>query len=269
MPARSGNRPVKRLRLDPSKPFAWNVKKRLAARRLAEGELPDGKIAAEAEVTPGTLSGWKRHPDFMAMVEAYIQEIGSLADRHEIGRRAARVARLNRSWRDMQQVIKDRAAAAKAAEEAAARLTVLGGDLPGAPYPPEFVGPLPADGYYATPEGVTAAGARTGLLVRTEKVIGSGANARIVQEYAVDTALLKELRETEIQAAKELGQWSERQEVEVTLPAVRQVVVRSREEAKALLARLEGGALPALPPPEEELRRAPKSLERLVQENTQ
>ncbi len=50
-------------------------------------------------------------------------------------------------------------------------------------------------------------GGETGLLVRRIKSIGSGPTAREVEEYAVDTGLLNELREHEKHAAQELGQW--------------------------------------------------------------
>jgi hypothetical protein len=64
------------------------------------------------------------------------------------------------------------------------------------------------------PDGTEeAAGGSTGLLVRTEKVIGTGDKATKITEYAVDTALLKELRAHEQQAAQELGQWLEKKEL--------------------------------------------------------
>jgi hypothetical protein len=49
-------------------------------------------------------------------------------------------------------------------------------------------------------------GGRTGLLVRQIKVVGSGANQKLVPEYVVDTGLLREIRATAQQAAEELGQ---------------------------------------------------------------
>ena len=52
-----------------------------------------------------------------------------------------------------------------------------------------------------------AAGAGTGLMVLTVRFLPSGGR---VEEWAVDTALLKEMRETEKQAAQELGQWVEK-----------------------------------------------------------
>jgi hypothetical protein len=59
-----------------------------------------------------------------------------------------------------------------------------------------------------------APGASTGLLTRTQKQIGAGNSAVTVEEYQVDTRLLKELREHEKQAAQELSQWSEKARAE-------------------------------------------------------
>ena len=56
-------------------------------------------------------------------------------------------------------------------------------------------------------------GGNTGLLVRQVKGIGKGEDFQVVEEYAVDTGLLRELREHEKQAAIELGEWTEKQDV--------------------------------------------------------
>jgi len=58
-----------------------------------------------------------------------------------------------------------------------------------------------------------APGADTGLLVRTFKQVGRGEDARVLEEWAVDTGLLAELRQLEQLTAKELGQVIERSEV--------------------------------------------------------
>ena len=56
------------------------------------------------------------------------------------------------------------------------------------------------------------AGGDTGLLVRTEKVIGTGNSAQHITEYKADVAVTKEIRELHKQAAQELGQWVEKNE---------------------------------------------------------
>lgn len=57
-------------------------------------------------------------------------------------------------------------------------------------------------------------GGETGLLVRQVKLSATG---REVVEFVVDTGLLKELRETNKQAAQELGQWVEKQDQQLTV----------------------------------------------------
>ena len=55
-------------------------------------------------------------------------------------------------------------------------------------------------------------GGETGLLVRQEKVIGTGNSAQHIVEYKADVAVTKEIRELHKQAAQELGQWIEKNE---------------------------------------------------------
>ncbi len=57
------------------------------------------------------------------------------------------------------------------------------------------------------------AGGRTGLLAHDKKGVGAGPAAEVVDVFEVDTGLLKELREHEVQAAKELGQWIEKSDL--------------------------------------------------------
>ena len=65
----------------------------------------------------------------------------------------------------------------------------------------------------ADPEMTGVPGGRSGFIARQVKAVGAGANQRIVSEYVVDVALSRELRGVLEQAAKELGQWTERQEL--------------------------------------------------------
>ena len=59
--------------------------------------------------------------------------------------------------------------------------------------------------------GIT--GGRSGFIVRQFKVLGVGASQKMVPEYVVDTALSRALRGVMEQAARELGQWTEKQEL--------------------------------------------------------
>ena len=62
--------------------------------------------------------------------------------------------------------------------------------------------------------GGAAPGSKTGLLVKTLKVVGTGKDQYEIEEWQVDTALLKELRAHEQQAAQELGQWTEKAQID-------------------------------------------------------
>ena len=61
----------------------------------------------------------------------------------------------------------------------------------------------------ADPNNQSAPGANTGYMVRNVKQIGGGDTAQVVEEFVLDTGLLRELREIEKQAAIECGDWFE------------------------------------------------------------
>lgn len=100
-----------------------------------------------------------------------------------IANKQNRIDRLNDDWRRM-QTLRDARAEAGKARRVREEQAVL------------------------SPEDV-AAGTETGLLVRQEKPTLHGT----IVEYAFDRALLAELRAHEEQAAKELGQWTEKREL--------------------------------------------------------
>ena len=68
------------------------------------------------------------------------------------------------------------------------------------------------DARAADPETLKAPGGNTGLLVHSQRMFGSGPTAKLVNEYELDGALLREMREIEKQAAIEMGQWNEDRE---------------------------------------------------------
>ena len=94
------------------------------------------------------------------------------------------------------------------------------------------------------PAMATAAGGKTGLLVRTVKMIGSGPNAYEVEEFGFDAALQREMRELEKQAAIESGQWVEKQDVstQVDVAAILTAITHGRQRAEAVHRELESGA---------------------------
>jgi hypothetical protein len=155
--------------------FRWSVAKEEAAALLALAELTDIEVAAKVGTSDRTLRSWKAHPEFAARVVELVREMGEPALRHGIALRNRRLKEMNFRWNLLQKVISDRAAD-----------TRMEG-IPGGP---------------------------TGLLVIEEaetvtlKNADGSERAEVVPvKVAVDTAMLKEMRELEKQAAQEVGQW--------------------------------------------------------------
>jgi hypothetical protein len=148
--------------------FRWNKKTELAAIRLAENELTTEEIASEAGVPRSTLWNWRQHPEFAGRIKAAREQIRDEVMAYGIADRVARVRELDGRWRKMRRVIEERAADPRM-------------------------------------EGVP--GAATGLIVHNVKGVGKGDDFQLIDLYEVDTGLLSELRNTEKQAAQEVGQW--------------------------------------------------------------
>jgi hypothetical protein len=154
---------------------ALTTKQERAAQLLAEDDLTDEAIAAEVEIGARTLWRWKHRPEFAERVKHYRAEFAERVMDEGIARRDKRIQALNRRHRKLLKVIEERA---------------------------------------ADPTIQHIPGGSTGLIVRRLKVIGTGHNQQVVEEYEVDTGTLRELREHEKQTAQELGQWVEKQNVE-------------------------------------------------------
>lgn len=144
-----------------------------AAALCATDHLGDPEIAKKLGVSRSTLNRWRETPAFTARVAELRDEIRAAVRHHGIAVVENRVARLNQTRDDLLAVI------------AARRVD----------------------------ETMTGAGHHTGLLVRSYKQIGQGEGATMLEEYRIDAALLRELRDLEKQAAIELGQWQEKTEI--------------------------------------------------------
>jgi transcriptional regulator with XRE-family HTH domain len=169
-----------------------------AAVLLAEDDLTDEQIAAMVGVTRRTLARWKTNSDFAALVGDHVGELQAAMLRLTVAKKRERMKVLDRLHEKLLTVIDERAEeyAALAEQQAAEPDTkrvyrqVFGGS------------------------GTVPAGGGTGLIVRQLKVVGAGPMAREIEEFAVDTGLVREIRAVHEQAAKELGQWVERSEVD-------------------------------------------------------
>lgn len=172
--------------------FRWDKRREEAALLVAKDEQTDLAIAAACKIHKVTLERWKKHPEFAARVQEHRDAWRREIKVRGIAERQNRVDSYNDLHDRMQRVIE-----ARAIEHA----DVPGGD--------------------------------TGLLVRQAKLVKvyksderppvdgddddgetlySAKRDVIVYEYAVDTALLKEMREHKKQVAQDTGQWTEKQE---------------------------------------------------------
>jgi Helix-turn-helix of insertion element transposase len=154
--------------------FRLTARRVKAAQLLAEDQLSDEKIAAEVGISRWGLAKWKRQPAFIELVNGIAAKLAAEIRGKGLVDLHNRVDALNARWARLHRVIDAR----------------------------------------AKDDSMTAPGADTGLLTRSWKTVGSGDTAMTVEEYQVDTRLLKELREHEKQAAQELGQWSDKARVE-------------------------------------------------------
>ena len=155
-------------------PFEWTAARERAAALLADGELTGEEVADEVGVNRWTLWSWRRQPEFAARVRQITERAAEELERYAIARKVRRMRSYDERWRELQRVIAERAAG---------------------------------------PAMQSVPGGKTGLLVRRVKSIGAGVNVREVEEYELDTGLLKELRGLEKQAAVEAGQWATKHEV--------------------------------------------------------
>ena len=153
--------------------WSWTKQREKAAWLKAEGDLSEYEIATQCGVSRETIQVWARSPEFQARIDEHVAEILKALRSTGIGNVANRIKRLDRDWKKLQKIVEARAAAADP-------------DIPGMD---------------------------TGHITHTEKMIGQGPMAQVIDEYRVDVATLKELRDIEKQAAQELGQWTEKQDL--------------------------------------------------------
>lgn len=155
--------------------FAWTAQREDAAGLVAADERTNAEICAQVGISRQTLANWKNSPEFAARVEEHRADYRATVRSRGIARLERRVEALHDRWVRMRRIIEERAADR---------------ELAGVP------------------------GGTTGLIVKHTKAAGSGETFQLINEYVVDAALLRELREHEKQAAQELGQWIETRLVE-------------------------------------------------------
>jgi len=137
------------------------------ARLYAEGWLNKRQICKRSKINRTTLFNWLKLDEFNAQVKTFRDDYVKRVRTEGIASLENRIRLYNQMENRLRRVIDERA---------------------------------------KDPTMKSVPGGKTGVLVRRMKSIGSGENQTMVEEYEVDTATLKELREMAMQASKELGQ---------------------------------------------------------------
>lgn len=145
-----------------------------AAQMLADGSFTVAEIAEQIGVKDRTIYRWQKDPEFQATLNRHRDVLEAVILQEGIARKAQRIKRYAERLAKLDRVIEERGSDWRMAD---------------------------------TPGGTT------GLIVRQLKSIGVGAHNREVEEFVVDTGLLREIRELEKQAAQELGQWIDKGEL--------------------------------------------------------
>lgn len=125
-------------------------------------------IATTLGVGARTLQRWHAAAEFQAEIDRIKREIAEAVKTEGIANRQNRVNAHNDLNRRFWQIVDERA---------------------------------------ADPTMATVPGGTTGLIVRQLRQVGTGRDAQVVEEYAVDTGLERAIRANMQQTAQELGQW--------------------------------------------------------------
>lgn len=147
--------------------FRRAMRKEKAAQLIAKGDLAIEDVAVAVGVNRDTLCEWHKEPEFVARIAQLQQRIKDKLETLLISQKFYRQLCLQEQLFSLQTIRDARAA----------KLNV------------------PAD-----------QGGESGYMVRKLRMIGSGENAREVEEFVVDTAFAKEYRDTLRHAAEEAGQ---------------------------------------------------------------
>lgn len=214
--------------------FKWTAQRRQAAALLADDFLSDKEIAQAVKAARSTLANWKTCEEFQAEIAAIAQVYREKAVTEGIAERAIRMRRLNGDYSKLRSIIFQRqqywlqtAADCKAILESESRRKMSSDYLEAEAMVRQWDGREHEEGEKQPVEVRTARAflVEKDDVIRARKMqtiidhtpgIFTGDIARDVKSsmdvYVSDINLLAELRAMEIQAAKELGQWSEKYE---------------------------------------------------------
>jgi hypothetical protein len=161
--------------------FKWDENKENAAALFAVGDLSWQQIADQVGVTLRSVETWHATEDFKARIAENREIIRQRVLTEGVANKVERVRRLNKRWSQINQIFDERA---------------------------EDVRNISEPGY------------GTGLLNCITTTVTKGDMTYTTDEFKPEIALLKEEREIAKQAAIEVGDWTEKQEVSGNQPVL-------------------------------------------------
>lgn len=184
--------------------FSWDERRLLAAQLVAAGEKTEEEICAAVGVIRKTLWQWRGRDEFKARVAEIIEQTKQSLLKDGIRVKEQRIRALEKLFDRISGVITARAKR---------HLLVV------APAQSDDVDENDADEIEAAPINERGQGVETGMIAVDYK--GKYANVPV---FKFDAALAREYRETLKHIAQELGEWSEKQEVEQSGAITLQVI---------------------------------------------
>lgn len=167
---------------------ALDPRRRQVAELLALGELSDEEIGERVGVSRATINRWKKRPEIRAFIAAASEAIGEAIRADGITKKQTRLDAYEAQHAQFEQIRRERA------EDAAKPESKLYG-IPGATTG-WIIGALKL---------VTHKNERDGSIWKEES-----------WEYTVDTGLSREMNNLRKQVAQEVGDWTEKQEIDQT-----------------------------------------------------
>jgi hypothetical protein len=144
-----------------------NMRQTIAAQLLGEDRLPDRQIAEIVGISRRQLAKWKTLPDFKELINTHAKQYISQFTTEGLARKEKRLAVKNDIHDRLLTAIKER------------------GD---------------------DPDMEDVPGGTTGLVVKQYKAIGKGKSFRIIEEYKIDTPVVRSILDLHEDVREELGQ---------------------------------------------------------------
>lgn len=184
--------------------FDWDERRLRAAQLVAAGEKTEEEICREIGITRKGLWQWKCRSEFKSRVAEIVEQTKNALLKNGIRVRECRLQALEELFGRISNVILARSKR---------QLSVVAPDQSG------DVDEFDADEASAAPVNERGQGVETGMIAVDYK--GKYANVPV---FKFDAALAREYRETLKHIAQEMGEWSEKQEVEQSGAITLQVI---------------------------------------------